>query len=111
MDKSIVILGLVLTVFGTAGAAEANDISSERASDLERLVIQDCGSCHGLTLKGGLGRPITQDLMMHWDRGALRDVILDGIPGTAMPPWRLLLSEAEALWIADFLRGETGDGT
>jgi cytochrome c55X len=29
------------------------------------------------------------------------------VPGTAMPPWRPLLTEAEALWIADYLKGET----
>jgi cytochrome c55X len=35
-------------------------------------------------------------------------VILDGVPGTAMPPWRPLLSEADALWIADYLlKGQT----
>ena len=33
----------------------------------------------------------------------LAEVILDGRPGTAMPPWRPLLSEAEAAWIADYL--------
>ena len=55
-------------------------------------------------LKGGVA-PITKDLMRHYDRDVLRDIILDGIPGTAMPPWRPLMSEAEALWIADYLRG------
>ena len=28
--------------------------SSARQSELRNLVVQDCGSCHGLTLKGGL---------------------------------------------------------
>ena len=31
------------------------------------------------------------------------EIILDGVPGTAMPPWRPLLSEGEALWIARYL--------
>lgn len=88
-----------------AGGAQAAEIGPDRAAQLERLVIQDCGSCHGLTLQGGLGRPITPDLMRHYDRDVLRDIILDGIPGTAMPPWRPLMSETEALWIADYLRG------
>lgn len=88
-----------------AAAAGATEIGAPRAAELERLVIQDCGSCHGLTMKGGLGSPITKDLMRHYDRDVLRDIILDGIPGTAMPPWRPLMSEAEALWIADYLRG------
>ncbi len=83
------------------------DVPSSRASELEHLVIQDCGSCHGLTLKGGLGRPLTPDALTHADRASLALIILDGIPGTAMPPWRPLLSEAEALWIADYLKGET----
>ena len=32
-----------------------------------------------------------------------RALILDGIPDTPMPPWRPLLTEAEADWIADYL--------
>ena len=87
--------------------ASATDIAAQKAQELTRLVQQDCGSCHGLTLKGGLGRDITPEAMSHFDRETLRDIILDGIPGTAMPPWRPLLSEVEALWIADFLKEGT----
>lgn len=82
------------------------DIPSSRATELEHLVLQDCGSCHGLTRKGGLGRPLTPGALAHADREGLALVILDGVPGTAMPPWRPLLTEAEALWIADYLKGE-----
>lgn len=85
----------------------AADIAPTRATELEHLVIQDCGSCHGLTMKGGLGRPLTIDALAHADRDGLALIILDGVPGTAMPPWRPLLTEAEALWIADYLKGET----
>ena len=70
---------------------------------LERLVVQDCGSCHGLTLKGGLGSDLRAQTLEHWEPEALVAVILDGIPGTAMPPWRPIMTEAEAYWIADFL--------
>ena len=35
---------------------------------LGNLVRQDCGSCHGLTLKGGLGKPLTADHLKQWDR-------------------------------------------
>lgn len=70
---------------------------------LERLVKQDCGSCHGLTLKGGLGPDIQPEALAHYGPEALQTVILDGVPGTPMPPWRPLLSEAEARWIADYL--------
>lgn len=85
----------------------AAEIQPDRAQALEHLVIQDCGSCHGLTLKGGLGRPLTRSALAHADREGLALIVLDGVPGTAMPPWRPLLTEDEALWIADYLKGET----
>jgi cytochrome c55X len=82
----------------------AAEIAPDRVAALEHLVVQDCGSCHGLTMKGGLGRPLTAEALAHADRDTLALIVLDGIPGTAMPPWRPLLTEAEALWIADFLK-------
>ena len=83
------------------------EIPASRANELEHMVLQDCGSCHGLTRKGGLGLPLTTGALAHAEREVLALIILDGVPGTAMPPWRPLLSEAEALWIADYLKGET----
>jgi len=70
---------------------------------LKTLVHQDCGSCHGLTLKGGLGPDIRAENLSHYDADVLAEVILDGIPGTPMPPWRPLMTEADALWIAQYL--------
>lgn len=70
---------------------------------LKRLVHQDCGSCHGLTLKGGLGPDLRVETLGHYDREGLASVILHGLPGTPMPPWEPLMSDAEALWIAEYL--------
>ena len=42
-----------------------------------------------------------------YDEKDIALIILDGVPGTAMPPWRPLLSEDDALWIADYLKGVT----
>lgn len=97
-------MALVLLCSLAAAALATSGLDADRETALERLVIQDCGSCHGLTMKGGLGSPITPERMAEFDREVLRDVILDGVPGTAMPPWRALLTEREALWIADYLR-------
>ena len=71
---------------------------------LKNLVVQDCGSCHGLTLKGGLGRPLTREALTNFPVETVRDIILDGLPGTPMPPWRPLLTEKEAAMIADMLK-------
>lgn len=73
------------------------------ATALQRLVHQDCGSCHGLLLKGGLGPDLRVEAIEHYDSEGLTSVILDGIEGTAMPPWRPLMSQAEADWIAQYL--------
>ena len=74
-------------------AVLAGDLPPDRAAALERLVIQDCGSCHGLTLKGGLGPDIRAAALEGTEPESLAAIILDGVPGTAMPPWRPLLSE------------------
>lgn len=80
------------------------EVPPQRAAELEHMVLQDCGSCHGLTMKGGLGRPLTTEALAHAEPEGLALIILDGIPGTAMPPWRPLLTEDEALWIANYLK-------
>ena len=98
MPRTSVLLLLLLGIPAIA------DVPPERVVALEHLVTQDCGSCHGLTLKGGLGRPLTAEALAHAEPEGLAMIILDGIPGTAMPPWRPLLTEDEALWIAQYLK-------
>ena len=93
-------LGLCLA----AGPVAAEPVDPAR---LANLVRQDCGSCHGLTLQGGLGKPLTADRLAQWDRDQLIHIILDGVPGTPMPGWRPLLTEAEAGWIARVLKQGT----
>lgn len=99
-ETALIAAVLAASVSLTAG------IAPERQAELEHMVIQDCGSCHGLTMKGGLGKPITPADLAGYDSEGLAAIILDGVPGTAMPPWRPLISEAEALWIADYLKTE-----
>ena len=88
-------------------SAHASDYSRLAGDALADFVRQDCGACHGMTLKGGLGRPLTQEALADQAPDALASIILDGIPGTAMPPWRPLLSEDEALWMANYLKKGT----
>lgn len=74
-------------------------ISKTRKVELIRLVRQDCGSCHGLSLKGGLGPALLPDALRGLPADSLLTVILQGRPGTAMPPWKRFLNEEEARWI------------
>ena len=75
-----------------------------RQAQLADLVRQDCGSCHGLTLKGGLGPSLEPGALAEKDSEVLSYVILHGRRGTPMPPWREHLSEPEAQWIVEQLK-------
>lgn len=105
MAKILPVAGTFLVLL--AGLAAAAEPPAERQDELLYRLRQDCGSCHGMTLKGGLGRPLLPDALAGAEAEALAEVILDGIPGTPMPPWRGQLSEAEALWIARALKQGT----
>lgn len=87
-----------------AGSGGALALDAERERALIHLVRQDCGSCHGMTLKGGLGGPLLPEALRDLDSEGLASIILDGVEGKPMPPWQGQLSEAEALWIAQKLK-------
>ena len=71
---SALLLGPVSALAQTPAVPEA---TRERA--LVRMVRQDCGSCHGMRLTGGLGPALTRE--------ALADVPLDSLAAvlTAKP--------------------------
>ena len=84
-------------------AAQAN-IAPERQQQLLHLLRQDCGSCHGLTLQGGLGPALTVQALRGKSPEMLRAVILHGRPGTPMPPWQPFMNETEATWLVEQLQ-------
>lgn len=94
---------LILLLLGFAASAYAAP-DAARQAELVRMVRNDCGSCHGLRLTGGLGLPLTPDALRGKSDSGLADSILYGRTGTPMPPWQAFLSEAEALWIVAELK-------
>lgn len=101
--RACLVCGL-LTLVATNSMAAAAKIDGARARELEALVRQDCGSCHGMTLKGGLGPELRAARLASRSVRNLANIILDGVPGTPMPPWRPLLSDDDAVWIAGYLK-------
>jgi cytochrome c55X len=77
--------------------------SPERRKQLVHLVRQDCGSCHGMTLQGGLGPSLKPEALRDKPVDSLVATIHGGRPGTPMPPWHRFLSEDEARWIVEQL--------
>ena len=96
-------LTLLLYFAGVVNAApDAPDAS--RRIELIKLVRNDCGSCHGMQLTGGLGLPLTPDALRQKPDSWLTSTILFGRPGTPMPPWQSFLSATEAEWIVENLK-------
>jgi cytochrome c55X len=90
----------------SAGFGHAAEPSPERQSELVHLVRQDCGSCHGMTLQGGLGPALLPASLKDKPVESLVATIYSGRPGTPMPPWKQFMTEAEASWIVDKLMTE-----
>jgi cytochrome c55X len=95
--------GALLTAAAVSAAALVTPPEPARRVELIHLVQQDCGSCHGLTLKGGLGPALTPEALAGKSPDGLRATILYGRPGTPMAPWRSFLTEQEAGWVVEVL--------
>ena len=78
----------------------------ERQAVLRELLKQDCGACHGLTLKGGIGPALLPENLVGKSDEFLVATILNGRKGTAMPPWQAFMNQEDALWLIGILRGE-----
>lgn len=103
--KHVIIMLPMLFISVSAATEVMNNksISKSRRAELHNLLLQDCGSCHGMTMKGGLGPALTPDVLKSKSREMLEATILYGRPGTPMPPWDKLLTKAEVRWLLDVL--------
>jgi cytochrome c55X len=84
--------------------AAAGEILPERQQALRDLLKQDCGACHGLTLKGGMGPALLPETLAGKSDEFLADTIMNGRQGTAMPPWQPFMNRDEALWLIGILK-------
>ncbi|WP_081961459.1 cytochrome c [Aquabacterium sp. NJ1] len=97
---------LCLLAGGAWSQASDTEPSPARQQTLIHIVRQDCGSCHGMRLKGGLGPALTPEALADRPVAALVSTILQGRSGTPMPGWQGMLDEQDARWIAQqLLRG------
>lgn len=95
MKRTTVLMGLLMAW----NVVAATEPSTDRQRELVHLVRQDCGSCHGMQLTGGLGVPLTPQALRDRPFDGLVATVYYGRPGTAMPPWKTIMSEKEAEWI------------
>ena len=95
---------LYLTLCALTASVSAEAMTAQRQSELRNLVHQDCGSCHGMRLTGGLGPALTPTALAGKNHEFLFITISEGRAGTPMPPWKMLLTKPEIEWIADYLK-------
>ncbi len=91
-------------------AVLATEVSIDRQRELLHLIQHDCGSCHGMTLKGGLGAPLTTEKLQGKSHESLSSIIMNGVEGTPMPPWKDILNEKEIAWVVKQLKTGLSDG-
>lgn len=96
-------LAAMAAMAGFTVEAAAAEPPPTRRDALIRMVRQDCGSCHGMQLTGGLGPALTREALADKSLEGLAITIYQGRLGTPMPGWRSMLSEPEAQWIAERL--------
>ena len=101
----IIILGTSLLAPQNAMAEAAiTEVNATRQNELVYFLKHDCGSCHGMTLKGGLGPALLPETLSAQPKEYLVTTILEGRKNTAMPPWKSMLSRKDALWITEQLQ-------
>ena len=109
--KIVIGLGALISLISLAAMAWAAPaaeptfrLTEKRQKEILYLLKQDCGSCHGMTLKGGLGTPLLPHNLQGKPDEFLVHTIREGRPGTAMPPWEQFLSEEETHWLVKALK-------
>jgi cytochrome c55X len=102
-SKRLLVLAMLVQVNALAAAPDA-----ARQAELLYLLKHDCGACHGMTRKGGLGPALLPGDLQDRPVVVLVDTVLNGRPGTPMPPWRGELTAQEARWLVDVLRAGEG---
>ncbi len=101
LKVTLALLGVMSAISLSAHAA---DVTHQRQQQLTHLLKHDCGACHGLTLGGGLGPPLTPSALRETPTEVLRQTILYGRKGTPMPPFANLLSTDEVDWLIASMR-------
>ncbi len=94
------LLGLLISLIALQTLSEP---LLSRQAELEYMLRHDCGSCHGMTLKGGLGPALTPDALHNKSRAYIHQSIRFGHPGTPMPAWEGLLSLEDIDYLVELL--------
>ena len=103
LNSRLRIAGFGVWLILLLGPAYAS-MPDSRQAELDHMLRHDCGSCHGMTLKGGLGPPLTEEALQNKPREYIEWTIRNGHPGTPMPPWEGILSDEDIDYLVELLK-------
>ncbi|QOP43953.1 c-type cytochrome [Sulfurimonas sediminis] len=72
--------------------------------DVEKMFEKECQGCHGPNHEGGVGADLRPAQLEKKNAYTLAEIILNGRPGTAMPPFANKMTKADAQKMVDYLQ-------
>src|SRR5271166_1174828 len=91
-------------------AKKEPSLSAEEQAKAEKLYVKNCATCHGPqgqgdgTAAGALAPKPADFRQVRPSLSYAEDVLVRGVPGTAMPPWRDRLDAAQRRLLASYVR-------
>ena len=91
------------------GSAQGGQGRGGRGNPAAGLVAQFCASCHGPTLQGGTAASLMdEDWKFGGDDASITASIHDGRPGTAMVPFKDLITDEQIRQLVFYIREQAG---
>jgi mono/diheme cytochrome c family protein len=114
------IIALILVIWIAAALVPASAAYAQEGDDPAALLegaqiyAENCAVCHGLEGEGRVGATLSKDWPAIQPDLNLRNIIVNGVPGTFMPPWGTAnggpLSDEQIDLLVDYvLSWQTGD--
>ena len=72
--------------------------------NVEKVFEKECQGCHGPNHEGGVGSDLRPNVIGKKNAYMLAETILNGRPGTAMPPFKSKFNKADADKMVDYLQ-------
>ncbi|PCK02571.1 MAG: secretion protein HlyD [Alteromonadaceae bacterium] len=105
--KFKVIVGLLLLASPLSQAAEPSGEAENKPLKVESLFQQNCASCHGATLSGGMAGSLLDDKWLQdGEEKTLKNIIQNGDGKAGMPAWKAALDEDQIRALVIYIKEE-----
>ncbi len=85
---TIVLIALLAIILFVSLPASAQDGTDPETLDLgARLYLENCAVCHGENGEGRVGATLAKDWPAIDPESDLKNILVNGVPGSFMPPW------------------------